>query len=144
MQFGIFLVDRRVISAEQFVEAVRQQLQHRVPLGQLAIENGMLSVREVFEVLRAQSQAENEPFGETAIDRGMLTKAEVAELLLLQADRRPELPEILVELGYLTDEQYNDEMAAFRRSVERRGSGSSETAFTNQTASKSELVAVCV
>jgi hypothetical protein len=129
VQFGLFLVERQRITAEQFVEALRRQLAERIPLGQLAIENCLLSVREVFEVLRVQSQGEKDRFGEAAIDLGLLSKSDVAGLLMQQADRRPSFGTILIDRGVLTQEQVDEEMAAFRRAAERRGS---TTAFANK------------
>jgi uncharacterized tellurite resistance protein B-like protein len=69
----------------------------------------------------------------------MLSKQQVAELLLLQADRRPPLTTIMCELGYLTREQVEDELAVFRRSAERIGASPSTTA---RAESELELAAV--
>lgn len=121
MQFGIYLIDQGLITATQFVDALRQQQVQRVPLGQLAIECGKLSVRQVYEVLRMQATSEHDRFGEAAIELGMLTPTDVAELLMEQTDRRPSLGKILVAMGAIDREQYEEALAGFRRLAERRG-----------------------
>lgn len=121
MQFGMYLYRNGIVTAEQLVEAMAMQDECRVPLGVLAMESGKLAVRDVLSVLRVQSDLPNDRFGDIAIDLGLLDKRDLAELLMLQSDRRVSLGECLVELGFMTKEQYDEELASYRRERERGG-----------------------
>lgn len=114
MHFGLYLRQRGIISSEQFVEAVEAQLKVLTRIGQLALEEGILSPRDVFDVLRAQSEMPHKRFGEVAIELGLMTRDEVLRLLVIQADRKPQLADVFVRQGVLTEEQMRRELAEFR------------------------------
>ena len=121
MQFGLYLVEKGTISAMQFVKALRKQHSELVPVGELAVERGFLTTRQVFAVLRLQTSLPPEPFGETAVRQGVLTRNQLAELLMDQSDRKRALSEILIEQEVLSQQECEVELAAFRRSLERNG-----------------------
>jgi hypothetical protein len=114
MQFGIYLKNRGVISAEQLVAALEVQLRTLVPIGQLALEEGLISARDIFAILRAQSESPHERFGELAVEMRLITRDELMRLLMIQADRKRSLAEILVWQGVLTRSQMERELGAFR------------------------------
>ena len=116
MHFGLYLKNKGVISAEQLVAALEVQLKTLVPIGQLALEEGILSARDIFNVLRAQSDSPNERFGDLAIELGLMTRDDVMRLLMLQADRRRPIAEILVAETVLSERQMASELAAYRES----------------------------
>jgi hypothetical protein len=117
MHFGLHLKKRGVISAEQLVAALEVQLSTLVPIGQLALEEGMLSARDIFDILRAQSDAPNVRFGDLAIEMGLLTRDDVMRLLMIQADRKRTIGEILVWQGVLGESQLKAELTAYRRAL---------------------------
>jgi len=116
MHFGLYLKKRGVISAEQLVAAVEVQMTTLVPIGQLALEEGILSARDIFNVLRAQNSAPNIRFGDMAVEMGLMTRDDVMRLLMIQADRKRPIAEILVGQGVLTAEQLDAELAEYRQS----------------------------
>lgn len=115
MHFGLHLHHKGVITAEQLVSALDVQLKHLVPIGQLALEEGILSARDIFDVLRAQSDAPHERFGELAIEMGVMDRNDLMRLLMIQADRKLSLAEILVWQDVLTQQRADSELNAFRR-----------------------------
>ena len=117
MRFGLHLKNKKVITAEQLVAALEVQMRSLVKIGQLALEEGMLTPRDIFEILLAQSHSPSERFGEIAVEMGLLTRENVPRLLMLQADRKRSISEILVGQGALTDEQLAEEMAGYRKSM---------------------------
>lgn len=121
MQLGVYLVKNEVITAEELVAAIDAQQQQRTPLGQLAIELGKLSARDVFRVLRHQAVGAQSQFGAAAIELRLLEEVDVAELLYHQSNRLPSIGEILVDQGVLSQRQLDQELAAFRRDAERTG-----------------------
>jgi hypothetical protein len=124
MHFGLYLKNKGIISAEQLVTALESQLNTLTPIGQLALEEGIISPRDIFDVLRAQSESPNVRFGELAIEMGLMERDDLMRLLMIQGDRKRPLAEILAGQGVLTKEQSAAELAAFRQSMaKRRASG---------------------
>ncbi len=117
MHFGLYLKNKGVITAEQLVDALEVQFNTLVPIGQLALEEMMLTAREIFEILRAQSDSPNERFGDLAIEMGLLTRDDVMRLLMIQADRKRPLSGILAAQGTLNEGQLAAELAAYRQSM---------------------------
>lgn len=115
MHFGLYLKKKGIISAEQLVDALEAQLRGLVPIGQLALEEGILSARDIFDVLRAQSSSPHVLFGELAIELRLMTRDELMRLLMIQADRKRPLKEILVRQGAITEERAAAEMTAYRQ-----------------------------
>ena len=124
MHFGLYLKNKGIISADQLVAALEVQLKTLAPIGQLALEECMVSPREIFDVLRAQSESPNVRFGELAIEMGLITRDDLMRLLMIQADRKRSVAEILVGQGVLPAEQAAVEMTEFRRSLAKRRVGS--------------------
>ena len=120
MKFGLYLVNKGVITAEQLVTALDRQQSKLAPIGQLAMEEAVLSARDVFKVLHCQSGMLHDHFGELAVDMGMMTQADRERLLMIQWERKRPLAEILVEQGVLSAGRVEEELAEFRRAMERR------------------------
>jgi hypothetical protein len=115
MHFGLFLHRRGIITAEQLVAALEVQLKHLVPIGQLALEECVLTARQIFDVLRAQDRSPHVLFGELAIELGFMTRDDLMRLLMIQADRRIPLEKILIWQGVLTRETAALELNLFRK-----------------------------
>jgi hypothetical protein len=120
MKFCLYLKNKRVITAEQLVAALEVQHAKLTPIGQLAMEEGVLSARNVFKVLRCQSDLPHERFGEVAVELGLINGDQLDRLLALQAGRKPPLLDILIRQGALTPAGADEELAAYRRDMERR------------------------
>lgn len=113
MQFGIHLVRAGVLGADDFVDVVERQLRERPPLGMLAIEHHMLSMKQLFAVLDAQLE-DPKPFGRLAVELGFLSQADVLRLVGMQSERgRPEA-EHIVEMGLLDSATVCRELQRFR------------------------------
>jgi hypothetical protein len=117
MHFALHLYRKGLVTAEQLVAALELQLDNLVPIGQLALEEGILSARDIFQVLHAQSDSPHERFGELAIEMGLMDRDDLMRLLLVQADRKPPVAEILVRQGVLTRGQVDAELTEFRRAA---------------------------
>ena len=105
MQLELALVQTGVISADDYVEALTRRDQERPALGQVAIEEGMLTATEVLNVLRRQHANPLRRFGELAVELGYLDNRQVAALLMQQQERERPVIDHLVELGRLSREQ---------------------------------------
>jgi hypothetical protein len=115
MQFGLYLTNKGIITAEQFVAALEEQLGSLVPIGQLALEENVLSPRDIFAVLQAQSDSPDERFGDLAVEMGLMTRGHLMRLLMIQADRKRSIADILIGQGVLSQQKIASEMALYRR-----------------------------
>ncbi len=106
MQIYFDLVDGGYITADDLMSAMRRQLSLRHPIGQLAVENEMMRMGEVFDVL-AQQRCSREPFGQLAMRMGYLSREQLGELILQQLDGVPTVTEILIGSG-VTDQEAID------------------------------------
>jgi hypothetical protein len=120
MQFALYLKNKGVITAEQLVAALEEQLGSLVPIGQLALEENVLSPRDIFDVLQAQSDSPNERFGDLAVEMGLMSRNDLMRLLMIQSDRKRPITDILIEQGALTPQKAASEMTAYRRTQQRR------------------------
>ena len=104
-RFGQFLITRGLLTSADLAAA--QDIQHtrQSLLGQIAIREQYMTVRQVMDVLRSQAGTGLQ-FGEVAVQLGYLDGPDVDELLNLQAGTRPQLADILIEQGKLTAETY--------------------------------------
>jgi hypothetical protein len=120
MQFGLYLKKKGIISAEQLVAALEVQQKQLVRIGQLAIEEGILTPREVFQVLRSQSESPHERFGEIAVNLGLMTRGQLQALLMRQMDRKRPLSEVLIQQHAISPLHAAEELAEFRHEIETR------------------------
>jgi hypothetical protein len=119
MQFGVYLVDNDLITSEDFYEAVKLQLRTRPQIGAVAVELKKLNVRQVFAILRRQCDSPTELFGDLAVAAGFLTRADVDGLIEEQLKRVRPLPNLLVEMGALTQDEADRYQADFRRAMQK-------------------------
>ena len=115
MQFGLYLKKKGIISADALVAALEAQLAQLPRIGQLALEEGILSPRDIFNVLLAQRRAPEIRFGELAIEMSLMTRNELIRLLMVQSDRQQPLAEVFVTEGILSQEVVARHLAEFRQ-----------------------------
>jgi hypothetical protein len=100
MKFELYLVERSLITLENFVAALDKQQGSRVPIGKLALSEGLLQVRDLYTILDDQAKS-RQRFGEIAIRLGFLTLEQVDHLLVLQQTQMPSVADLLLGLGIL-------------------------------------------
>src|SRR4051795_11481927 len=129
MHFGLYLKKKGIISAEQFVAALETQLATLPRIGQLALEEAIISPRDIFNVLHAQRRSPEVRFGELAIEMGLMTRNELMRLLMIQADRKQPFADVLIDEGMLSQRQVAQEMTEFRRVQTNRRTRTQVTNF---------------
>jgi uncharacterized protein (DUF433 family) len=102
--FGSFLVRHHHITAGQLQAALLFQADHTPRLGALASRYSLLTFEKIREIYDYQLRT-GEHFGQSAIVLGLLSDRELADLLEKQAMEHRRLGEILVELHVLDDER---------------------------------------
>jgi hypothetical protein len=115
MHFGLYLKKKGIVTADELVAALEAQLATMPRIGQLALEEGLISPRAIFDVLRAQRESPDVRFGDLAVEMGLVTRDELMRLLMIQADRKRPLAEVFVAERMLSQQRVDEEMIAFRR-----------------------------
>lgn len=100
MNLGEFLVQENIIQVTDLDHALAIQKTDRVPLGQLALQKGLIDSKHLFRILSRQRRPEdrNKNFGTLAITLGYLDREQVDSLLEQQTHTNRLLGEILVSL----------------------------------------------
>ncbi|GIW71070.1 MAG: hypothetical protein KatS3mg102_0612 [Planctomycetota bacterium] len=129
--FGVRAIKKGYATEEQVLAALRAQYNAKVLLGrhlflgEVLLLHGVLSPRQLAELLRETGELHEEAedvhsgrfFGDVAVELGFCTPQQVFTALNIQAeeDRRGErhrlIGEILFELGYLSAEQVRQVVA---------------------------------
>jgi hypothetical protein len=116
MDFGVYLVRRGLITADDYVDAHEVQSVARRRLGELALSSRKLTMRQVLAILDAQLDTAR-PFGQLAVDKGYLTHEQVMELLGLQTELCPSISDILIERMILDEETLRKEARQFHNEI---------------------------
>ena len=85
-RFGQFLVKNGIVDAATVIEALNLQKKRSIAVGQIALQERMLSINQVFEVLNAKISTAK-LFGELAVEKGFLENKEVERLLEKQKNK---------------------------------------------------------
>ena len=101
--FGRFLLARGHITLQQLIDAVRWQRAQRPPVGRIAMSWGILSAKQVYDVL-----AEKEPddrFCDVAVKKGYMTGIQRLAVLGRQREMQEPIGTYFVEQGILTRDE---------------------------------------
>lgn len=112
--FGKYLVDKDIISIEDYKSAIKQQMAVRVKLGTIAIADGLLTEDEVESINKMQMQFDKR-FGDIAIEKGLLTPAQIDELLKKQGNPYMQFIQVLMEASKLTATVLEKTLLAFQK-----------------------------
>ena len=115
LEFALDLVRQRILSPQELLQLLDRTESDRRPFGRVAIELGLLSIRQVHEIHELQATSRRS-FGAWASALGWLTEDEVHALVAHQQLTRPAICGALVELGILDAV----EVAALYRTFQRR------------------------
>ncbi len=96
--FEKHLVENGFMTPEQALRSFEERRCARPMLGKLALSRKMLTMKQIFAVLSAQSGTTRR-FGETAVDLGYLKPEDVVALLKLQREWTPSVVDLLVAQG---------------------------------------------
>jgi len=116
--FGQFLVKEGAITVEALREALDLMGTENLRLGQVAVEQGLLSESEANDINREQRYTDK-PFGSIAVKLGLITEVQLRDLLKVQNQRRVRIGEALVRLKYLTAENLVSELRKFKSEDQR-------------------------
>ena len=116
MIFGEYLVEQNIIREKDLARALEIQKTDRVPLGQLAMQNGLIDNKQLFRVLSRQRKPEEKEksFGKLAVEMEYLSQRQVESLLERQTHTNRLLGEILVSQGSVSQMELIKALKKFR------------------------------
>ncbi len=115
--FAQFLVQREIIAPDTALQALDLQRAATPPVGRLALEQQLLTMRQVFTVLAAQADS-GRRFGEQAVLMDYLDDEQLSALLSHQRQVRPGLSAILYDMGALPKRDLQKHRRAYLRELE--------------------------
>lgn len=116
MIFGEYLVEQNIIREKDLARALEIQKTDRVPLGQLAMQKGLIDNKQLFRILSRQRKPEekNKSFGKLAVAMEYLSQDQVETLLERQTHTNRLLGEILVSQGWVSQVNLIKALRKFR------------------------------
>lgn len=111
--FGEFLIDRWVVTRGQLIEALELQAYRNPRAGAIAVQKGYLTEQQV-EQINQKQRSTDQRFVDLAVSMGLLTREQAEEILLYQKNNHLYLGEALLELGHITEDILERELAIFR------------------------------
>jgi len=114
--FGEYLVEQNIIRGEDLARALEIQKTDRVPLGQLALQKGLIDNKQLFRILSRQRKPEekNKNFGKLAVEMEYLDQGQIETLLERQTHTNRLLGKILVTQGLVSQMDLIKALKKFR------------------------------
>lgn len=110
---GNYLIDKELITQEQFRDLLLDQQKVRVKLGLIAVAEGLMSQDETDRVNRLQTVMDKR-FGDIAVEKGYLTEGQVSSLLKKQGNAYLAFAQALENQQLLTVEQLEQFMLDYQ------------------------------
>ena len=107
MLFGEFLLGQGLVEEDDLVCALDEQQKNKMPMGQMAVQKGLMDSKALFKVLTEQRKRVRDAndFGQIALEMGLLKQDQVEELVESQTTTSELVGNILVTKGLLSREQ---------------------------------------
>ena len=105
LKFGIYLVEQRVISAEQFCGLVKIQQESSHTMATIALRKNLMTIKQVNNLLNLLENRKDIKFEELALQKGMIDSADLNVMLQSKEVSVPSIRQLLVECGLLTQRQ---------------------------------------
>lgn len=110
---GHYLMDKGLISMEQFRDLMIEQRRTRVNLGVAAVAEGLMEQEDVDRVVRLQAAVDRD-FEEIAVEKGYMTKGQAASLLKKRGSAYLAFAQALENQQLMTIEQLEQYMLDYR------------------------------
>lgn len=106
-RFGDLVVEEGYATEEQVMKALAYQSQSEILLGRIMIDMGFITTEEKEKVFTYEKTPEgaNKKFGEICVELNLTSRDHVEKALAFQKKGKGFLGEIMLELGYLTEQQ---------------------------------------
>lgn len=120
LKFGVYLVEQRIVSPEQFCGLVKIQQESVRTQAKISLQRNMLTIRQVANILdtqEANAKGAPKPFHQLAVEMNYLSVTEAETLVKAQEGSGVSINDLLVECGLLTESQNRVLYAHFQRTA---------------------------
>lgn len=111
--FGNYLLNQKLVTPEQLVDAMQEKNNTRMKLGVLAINAGYMTASQVERVHELQSKMDKR-IGDIAVELGYMTEEQVMELLHAQPLGYLLLGQAIVDKGYMTNSDFEAAINSYK------------------------------
>lgn len=105
LKFGIYLVEQRIITPEQFCGLVKIQQETMLSIANVAIRKNLLTIRQVATILDQLEACPAKTFQQIALEEDLLDEADATQLVQYQLESCTPMRTLVSECGLLTDRQ---------------------------------------
>jgi len=105
LKFGIYLVEQRIISPEQFCGLVKIQQEAAITMASIALRKNLMTIKQVTATIDASAAEPGKSFVQVAAERGLIDQQDVQLIMQEKENSSPLLRKLLVECGLLTKRQ---------------------------------------
>lgn len=130
--FGNYLLNQKLITPKQLIDAIQQKQETRMKIGVLAINAGYMTASQVERIHELQSKIDK-GLGDIAVELGYMTAKQLSTLLDAQPVGYLLLGQAIVDKGYMTNSQFESAINSYKEKYSL-----SDEDITNIENSKSE------
>lgn len=105
LKFGIYLVEQRVISAEQFCGLVKIQQEAAKTMATISLRKNLMTIKQVNHLLNLLEGMPDMTFERLALEKGMIDAQDLEIMRNSKEVSCPPIRRLLVECGLLTQHQ---------------------------------------
>jgi hypothetical protein len=116
--FCEFLLRRGELTAELAEKVRAEAGKLRIPLGRILMFKRILSVREVNQVLERQNAHPEQRFGSIVLELGLISERQLVEVLREQAAASTHQSEIILQDGLVAKDVLTSALIAYTKQVE--------------------------
>lgn len=121
MYFGDYLVEKKIITPSQLIEALAYQLEHLPSMIRLIHESGLISPSDLLQLIKTQIKQDIDLFA-VLIEQRKMSSEQASDLALKQWSRRIPLGEVLVQLSLVTKDQLELHLDSYFEAKEKTSS----------------------
>lgn len=105
LKFGIYLVEQRIITPEQFCGLVKIQQEATMSFATIAIRKNLMTIKQVAHVLDLVEANPEKSFVQVSLEQDLIDRADADQMLHLQQLSSPTIRKLVIECGLLTQRQ---------------------------------------
>jgi len=125
MYFGDYLIERKIITPAQLIEALAFQLENLPSMIRIVHESDLVSSADLLDLIKSQIKHDLDIFT-ILLGQKKLTQTQLNEFALKQWSRRIPLGEVLVKLNLMTRDQLEVHLDSYFESKDRQSAASSK------------------
>ena len=110
--FGHYLLDEGKLTKEQLTEAVEYQSEKNLSLGELAVRENLITLKDA-ELINDKQRSLDKRFGEVSISLGLLTDELIENLLSMQKREKVFFGEVIIKKNFMSQEDLDTQLKLF-------------------------------